>query len=187
MIIESRGETEEVLKPLTEVLLKDNNVELDDLASIVVCAGPGSYTGLRVGIGFAKGLSQFTEIPIITVDSLEVIRLGDKKITPFLDAKNERVYYKVGDEIKVADVKTAFKDLDLSNDNILVGSGAEANKDYLIEMLGKDNLDSDSNLYKLSAGNAVRVAVDFDSKPTSAFEVTPLYVQDARITISKKK
>jgi tRNA threonylcarbamoyladenosine biosynthesis protein TsaB len=186
MVIESKGETEEVLKPLTEDLLSDNGVKVEDLKAIVVCVGPGSYTGLRVGIAFAKGLAQFSEIPLIGVDSLEAIRLADKKLTPLLDAKNDRVYYKIGDEIKVEDIKTAFKDLDLSDENILVGSGVEANRNYLFEMLGKDNLDGDSEIYKLNAANVGRVAVDLKLKETSSFEIAPLYVQEARITVSKK-
>jgi len=56
-----------------EQLLKENAIDLQKLAAIAVSAGPGSYTGLRVGMASAKGLCYVLNIPLITVDTLKMM------------------------------------------------------------------------------------------------------------------
>jgi tRNA threonylcarbamoyl adenosine modification protein YeaZ len=59
-----RTQSKELL-PAIESMLKENNVKLTDLTTIVVFQGPGSYTGLRVGISVANALAWSLDIPII--------------------------------------------------------------------------------------------------------------------------
>lgn len=61
------------LAPNTERLLSRANVEPRTLSAIAVALGPGSYTGLRIGLGFAKGLSLANAIPLIGVPTFEII------------------------------------------------------------------------------------------------------------------
>jgi len=56
-----------------EELLFKNNIKLQQLDAIVVSAGPGSYTGLRVGLSSAKGLSYALNIPLIAINTLEMM------------------------------------------------------------------------------------------------------------------
>ena len=57
----------EKLAPMVEAILNENNVERETLNAIAVSAGPGSYTGLRIGVSTAKGLCYALDIPLITV------------------------------------------------------------------------------------------------------------------------
>jgi tRNA threonylcarbamoyladenosine biosynthesis protein TsaB len=76
----------------------------EDLEAIAVSIGPGSFTGLRIGLSFAKGLSYACSVPIVAVPTLEAIatkavrsgavREGDT-IVPVLDARRDEVYYQL--------------------------------------------------------------------------------------------
>lgn len=61
----------EILGPMVEDLLVSTNTSVKDLAKISVCTGPGSFTGLRVGLSFAKGLALPWEHPVVGVSGLE--------------------------------------------------------------------------------------------------------------------
>lgn len=61
-----------VLAPMVRDILKSVNVAVRDLGKIAVCTGPGSFTGLRVGLSFAKGLALPWQIPVIGISALEV-------------------------------------------------------------------------------------------------------------------
>lgn len=61
------------LQPAIQQLLKNNFISIQELDAIAISAGPGSYTGLRVGMASAKGLCFALEKPLITISSLEII------------------------------------------------------------------------------------------------------------------
>ena len=63
----------EVLPKFVQRIMKESNFKKDDLDAIAVSIGPGSFTGLRIGLGFSKGLAYALNKPIIPVPTLEVI------------------------------------------------------------------------------------------------------------------
>lgn len=89
------------LAVLTDELLKELNINPEKLDAIAVSKGPGSYTGLRIGVSFAKGLSYALNKPLIAIDTLLVnaqnLKLNhDFKenafICPMIDARRMEVY-----------------------------------------------------------------------------------------------
>lgn len=60
------------LPTITEQFLKQNNVNWTDLNAIGVVVGPGSFTGIRLGIAYAKGLAMGLNIPIVPVNAFEL-------------------------------------------------------------------------------------------------------------------
>jgi len=75
--------------PMIEETLKKNQVELEALSGVIVGIGPGSYTGLRVGLMTAKMLCYAKKIPLYTVSSLMLLTSGyDEKILAWHDARN---------------------------------------------------------------------------------------------------
>ena len=82
-------------------LLQDCNKSLKDLDAISVSIGPGSYTGLRIGLAVAKGLCFGLKIPLITVETLDsLLALGrivqpDQNLCAVLDARRMEVYSKL--------------------------------------------------------------------------------------------
>jgi tRNA threonylcarbamoyladenosine biosynthesis protein TsaB len=76
-------------------------ITLDQLHAVAVSRGPGSYTGLRIGVSAAKGLCYALGIPLISVDTMEVLARAancqDGLIIPMLDARRMEVYSAVFD------------------------------------------------------------------------------------------
>jgi tRNA threonylcarbamoyladenosine biosynthesis protein TsaB len=65
-----------ILHVLIDRLMKDSKVELNDISAIAVSKGPGSYTGLRIGVSAAKGLCYAKNIPLIAINTLESLAYG---------------------------------------------------------------------------------------------------------------
>ncbi len=85
-----------------EVLLAANCMP-NQLSAIAVSVGPGSYTGLRIGVSTAKGLAYALSIPVIAIDTLQIIAAGTKAeqsadfYVPMIDARRMEVYTAVYD------------------------------------------------------------------------------------------
>ncbi len=85
-----------VLEPMIKEIMQLSGVGLRDLAGIAVAAGPGSYTGLRIGMTAAKVLAQVGGIPVVPVSTLQALAVGagtaDTLICASLDARQGRVF-----------------------------------------------------------------------------------------------
>ena len=86
----------ELLHSFIEDVLKESNFKLSDLDAVAVSKGPGSYTGLRIGVSTAKGLCFGNDIPLISIPTLESMATSQKDIdytlVPMLDARRMEVY-----------------------------------------------------------------------------------------------
>ena len=134
-------------------ILRANNMGPEDLDAVAVSSGPGSYTGLRIGVSFAKGLCYGLQIPLIAVGSLEslvevareneqagVVNMPswDKSImVPMIDARRMEVYTRVFDaegnalsevEAKIIDAESfaefRHKATELGGEFVIFGDGA---------------------------------------------------------------
>jgi tRNA threonylcarbamoyladenosine biosynthesis protein TsaB len=100
-IAESGFSHAEKLHVFMEAILKEAQLEFKDLSAIAVSQGPGSYTGLRIGVSAAKGLCYSLNIPLIAIDTLETLarKLTIEKgvIIPMIDARRMECYTAVFD------------------------------------------------------------------------------------------
>ena len=86
----------ELIPDLTKNSLKNINKTLDDINAIAISIGPGSFTGLRVGLGFAKGIAYAKSLPIIPVSSLLSLAYSLKSERPtqgILFSHSRKVFY----------------------------------------------------------------------------------------------
>ncbi|MCA6422035.1 MAG: tRNA (adenosine(37)-N6)-threonylcarbamoyltransferase complex dimerization subunit type 1 TsaB [Flavobacterium sp.] len=92
----------ERLHVFIEEILKETKVKIQELHAVAVSKGPGSYTGLRIGVSTAKGLCYALGIPIIVLDTLQVlahqVSVDNGNIVPMLDARRMEVYSAVFDK-----------------------------------------------------------------------------------------
>lgn len=92
----------EKLHVFFEEVLQQAGITFTDLNAIAVSMGPGSYTGLRIGVSAAKGLSYSLNIPLIAVDTLEAlslkINIKEGVIIPMIDARRMEVFTAVFDK-----------------------------------------------------------------------------------------
>ena len=87
------------LMPIIDVLMKQTGTRIRDIDAYYVCEGPGSFTGVRIGIATVKGFAQPYKKPVYGFSSMYLIACGLKHhkglIVPIIDAKREDVYYGV--------------------------------------------------------------------------------------------
>jgi len=95
-VAESGYSHAEKLHVFIEEALLESQLRFSDLQAIAVSQGPGSYTGLRIGVSAAKGLCYALNIPLIAVDTLQVlasqVQLNEGLIVPMIDARRMEVY-----------------------------------------------------------------------------------------------
>ncbi len=65
-------------------LLKKARWTVQSLSGVAVSVGPGSFTGIRIGLAVARALGQFLQVPVVGVSSLEIMAAGEKKRAPWL-------------------------------------------------------------------------------------------------------
>ncbi len=86
----------ERLHVFIEEILNETGIGMKDLEAVAVSQGPGSYTGLRIGVSAAKGLCFALNIPLIAVDTLQSlaskVSVADGLIVPMIDARRMEVY-----------------------------------------------------------------------------------------------
>lgn len=93
----------EVLTPFIQELMEVNTFDAADLDAVAVSKGPGSYTGLRIGVSVAKGLCYAGDVPLVAINTLESMTLGmirdkggeypaDSLFCPMIDARRMEVY-----------------------------------------------------------------------------------------------
>ena len=123
--------------------LKSANVSKDQLEAIAISKGPGSYTGLRIGVSAAKGLCYALSLPLISVPTLEALahQLDDPKgtIVSMLDARRMEVYSAIYDpqhneirstEAEVLTCESYYALLELSP-VYFIGNGVAKTKDII--------------------------------------------------------
>ena len=101
---ESNAHSKNIL-PFIDEVLKNNGLKPSDLSAVSVSSGPGSYTGLRIGVSTAKGLAYGNDIPLIAVPTLQIIQNGNRSFQkqksdffmPMLDARRMEVYLQLFD------------------------------------------------------------------------------------------
>ena len=166
-------------------VLNQAQLTLADLSAVSVSAGPGSYTGLRIGLSTAKGLCFALNIPLIAIDTLTALKnvmpSGEMPVIPMLDARRMEVYAQVFD----ADGQT-LQEIDaivLTEDSfsdfepfIVLGDGAAKCK----EMWGHRNITWNENVLSSAKGQASIAYEKFQKKEFENLAYfSPIYLKDA--------
>ena len=93
------------LAPLVQQVLKNGGITAKQISAVAISAGPGSYTGLRIGTSTAKGLCYALSVPLLAVPTLDIIATeaiaksndADALFVPMIDARRMEVYCEVVD------------------------------------------------------------------------------------------
>ena len=133
----------ESLHLFIDAVFKEANLKPQDIDAIAVSKGPGSYTGLRIGVSAAKGLCFALNKPLISVDTLEAlgnqITIDSGCIVPMLDARRMEVYASVynKDHVQVRAIEAqildehSFKDFLEAGKVYFIGNGVEKTKQII--------------------------------------------------------
>ena len=188
----------EKLNGFIDECLKQANVTLQQIDAVAVSKGPGSYTGLRIGVSTAKGLCYALKKPLISVDTLQAMALSMSKTddsfdlyVPMIDARRMEVYtgiFNVGNDkeenisAKIID-ENSFAVLKENNRLILFGDGAEKCRETLVHsniVYSHKGLPSAAYINKIAQQKLVKNEIE----DVAYFE--PYYLKDFVATTAKK-
>jgi len=150
-----RGNHAEILLPLLDKLLEKTGLRLTDIGAFALAIGPGSFTGLRIGLSTVKGLAYGSDAPVIGISTLAAVaaRVDDTDgyVCPFLDARKKEVYAALFSR-KGKTLKRASDDFAASPENVVeavrrlirdepclfIGDAARTYANVVKESLGKN-------------------------------------------------
>lgn len=186
-------------------LLRENDVAAEELSAVAVGMGPGSYTGLRIGVSFAKGLCYGLQIPLVAVGSLDslvqvaredyeagiidVEQWDDAVLCPMVDARRMEVYTQMFDakgqslnEVKAEIIaEDSFAEWRNGRPFVIFGNGAAKCQEVLTDAILV-------NVTPSARGLAALAHLRFEAGQTediAYFE--PFYLKDFIVIPSKKK
>lgn len=189
----------ELLLPEALRLLDSNRLELHDVDAIAVGTGPGTFSGLRVGVATARALAQSLEIPIAGAGTLKALaleiaadpRAADMDILPLVDAKRGQVFtriYRKVDEDSVAALSeimclnpenlVAELDRNTTRGYLAAGNGSLAYYSVFAASASMEVLQRDDSRHKVRAAwhlKSLSRAAGFD--PDALYAVTPAYIR----------
>lgn len=185
----------EKLHVFIEEVIAKAGISAQDLKAVAVSQGPGSYTGLRIGVSAAKGLCYALNIPLIAVDTMQTLasqaEVTDGKIIPMLDARRMEVYSAIfkSDLTLEREIKAEIIDensfQEYTDKLYFVGDCADKCK----PVLTKDNFVFLENIKYPSAQAMSKISFDkyqkSDTVDVAYFE--PYYLKDFMIAPPKKQ
>jgi tRNA threonylcarbamoyladenosine biosynthesis protein TsaB len=123
--------TSRAVRVLTEAheLLREARLDRRTLDGIAVGTGPGSFTGLRIGLAYARGLALALEVPVAGVSTLDALAAGVAGSVPVIDARRREVFALVDGEARCVQPG----DLELPPGTVCIGDGAVRYRSMLEE------------------------------------------------------
>lgn len=132
------------IQPAIQQIMQHSTFNIQTLTAVSIIAGPGSYTGLRVGLASAKGLCYALNIPLITLNTLEVMAMAAINVSthqhinastlfcPMIDARRDEVFtalydHKLNSILKPCAMilnEQSFMEIKKSHELVFLGSGA---------------------------------------------------------------
>ncbi len=191
----------ETLVPAIDFVLRQADIELDEIGLVAVDVGPGLFTGMRVGLAAAKATAQALRLPMIGISSLDLLafpnRHTDRVVVPVVDARKGEVFYAMYRQVpggvqQVAEPAVGPVDelvadlLARSQEVLLVGDGALRYRDEILDgyhcEIGGDAHPSAAPLVQLAHARALR------EDWVNPWEIEPIYLRapDAQINWSTR-
>lgn len=184
----------QTLMPMIEHLLSVTGVTMDTLDAVAVNAGPGSFTGVRIGVSAVKGLAFTRNLPCISVSTLEsmaenVTIVGDCVVCGVMDARCSQVYtalfekrdgctYRISEDAAITIDVLCQQLKDIDRPIVLVGDGSEICYDRLKDAVPQLYLSTPSIRFQNAASTAVVAERKYLAGDTvSAAELLPVYLR----------
>ena len=179
----------EKLLPMIDAVLTQSGYKADDVEIICVSAGPGSFTGVRIGIATVKGLAFAKDIPCVTVSSLEALAYLNKNhgavICPVMDARRNEYYnalfcenmQRISDDraISAAELEQELKKYD---NVILNGDGAVKFYNWLENRVAGVRLANQTDLLQNAAAVGLCGYEKYKKgESISSLELSPVYLR----------
>lgn len=191
------------LLTVIDLLMAETARTWQDIDGIGISLGPGSFTGLRIGMATAKGLAAAAGKHLVGVSSLDALAskcITDKLICAVLDARKKEVYaafYRLGDDGLAAPVsdQAVLSPQDLAaqvrEPVVMIGDGVQAYQELFRSLLGERAIFVPSQLHEPSAASLGMLAGEklLRGELLDLAEGVPTYIRssDAELNLLKKK
>ena len=188
----------ECFLPMVDALLKHTRLSLINMDAIAVTAGPGSFTGLRIGIATAKAFAQSMDLPLVRVGTLEAqsrAAYAQGFSCPILDARRNEVYtalFKGSERLwpdqAISPEDLANKLLGLDSAITFCGNGVSAYSEILRNILGDyyQEAPEERSLFMASAAAIIGRSRYLDGDTMSAKDFLPYYLRSSEAEIRRK-
>lgn len=185
----------ENLMPLIDNILKRNSLDIKDIEMISCCTGPGSFTGIRIGVATIKPMAEVLNIKVASVTSLEILARNIQNaetIVSLIDARNNQVYcgifdkeYNKKQEYLADDINNVIEVLKNYKNITFVGNGAILHKELLTNSLKNVNF---SNENEQSAKNCGKIGYKkyLENELYTADTIVPIYLRKSQAERLKK-
>ena len=171
-----------IVMPIIDNLFKISDLNINDIDKIVVAIGPGSFTGVRIALGIAKGLAMALNKPLIAVNELDILEAiasgNENEIIPLIDARKERVYYKYQNTYVDDYLINLISNFDKNKKYVFVGDGATNYKNIL-----KDNLGDNAiilPMYNAFPRASVLCELALNKEEANIYTLEPEYISKSR-------
>ena len=171
-----------IVMPIIDNLFKISDLTINDIDKIAVAIGPGSFTGVRIALGIAKGLAMALNKPLIAVNELDILEAiasgNENEIIPLIDARKERVYYKYQNKYVDDYLINLISNFDKNKKYIFVGDGAINYKNIL-----KDNLGDNAiilPMYNAFPRASVLCELALNKEEANIYTLEPEYISKSR-------
>lgn len=188
----NRKHSEKLLE-YTDMLLRETNTTLHDIELLAIAHGPGSFTGLRIGISAWKGLASGSHTPLIGISTLDALstRAGapNTPVCTLLDAKMKEVYaalYECGAHQRTSLVEETVCPLDTileqcPDNTTFLGDGATLYQSEILDQLPHANVLSESFDYPGALAVATEAFHQFNQNPQIvSTNVCPVYLRKSQ-------
>lgn len=176
------------LLPMCEEMLRENGFELSDFDLFAVTSGPGSFTGLRIGIAAVKGFAFAKDTPCVgvptTLSAAFASRILNGTVCSAIRAR-ENEYYAAFFKVKNGEISRLSEDEVISGDELIAKAETFGQEIYLCGE-GSDGLSGfeKTGLKQSAAGTALAA---FSLKPLSCHELVPSYLKPSQAERMKKE
>ena len=171
-----------IVMPIIDNLFKISDLNINDIDKIAVAIGPGSFTGVRIALGIAKGLAMALNKPLIAVNELDILEAiasgNENEIIPLIDARKERVYYKYQNKYVDDYLINLISNFDKNKKYIFVGDGATNYKNIL-----KDNLGDNAivlPMYNAFPRASILCELALNKEEANIYTLEPEYINKSR-------
>ena len=171
-----------IVMPIIDNLFKISDLTINDIDKIAVAIGPGSFTGVRIALGIAKGLAMALNKPLIAVNELDILEAiangNENEIIPLIDARKERVYYKYQNTYVDDYLINLISNFDKNKKYIFVGDGAINYKNIL-----KDNLGDNAivlPMYNAFPRASILCELALNKEEANIYTLEPEYISKSR-------
>lgn len=186
----------ENLVPMIKEMLDNLNLKVKDIDLFGVAIGPGSFTGLRIGIATIKSFAHVFDKPVIGVSTLEGLAFNlpyNGYIVPIIDARRNRIYTGIYNRIKgnliniveptIMEVDKLMELLQEEYDHIIVnGNGTLVYRDIILEALGDQVIMAPKNLNSCRASSIGELALlkYKEGQRDSYYHLVPEYLRESQ-------